>query len=100
MHMNHFNVKLQVVMMKEQDTFIAFCPALDLSSCGSTEEEAKKMFVDAAHEFFTFCLEKGTLEEVLQDYGWQKFDVPRPNAIEGWVPPHILSGAREITVAA
>lgn len=98
MQVKHFNCTLQVVMMKERDTFVAYCPALDLSTCGSSEKHAKQMFEDAAGEFFRFCLGKGTLEEILQDYGWQKIETDKETL--PWMPPHIVSGAREITVSA
>ena len=99
MKVRHLTCKLQIVIMKERDTFIAYCPALDLSTCGSSEKDAQKMFEDAAGEFFRFCLLKGTLDEVLQDYGWEKAETDE-NTNLPWLPPHIVSGAREVTVSA
>ena len=66
------NYILPVNIFKEQDTFVAYTQALDLSTVGETFDEVKKNFTEAVQIFFEEIIEKGTLEEVLKDYGWQK----------------------------
>lgn len=66
------NYILPVNIFKEQDTFVAYTQALDLSTVGKTFDEVKKNFTEAVQIFFKEIIEKGTLEEVLKDYGWQK----------------------------
>ena len=82
------NVKLEfnlpVSILKEGDTFIAFTPALDLSTCGDTFEEAKKRFSEIVNIFFEELVKKGTLEDVLLDLGWKKFQ-------SRWNPPVVVS---------
>ncbi|OGZ26815.1 MAG: hypothetical protein A2365_01280 [Candidatus Nealsonbacteria bacterium RIFOXYB1_FULL_40_15] len=90
------NVKLEfnlpVSILKEGDTFIAFTPALDLSTCGDTFEEAKKRFSEIVNIFFEELVKKGTLEDVLLDLGWKKFQ-------SRWNPPVVVSQeSQSITV--
>ena len=74
--------------MREKDSFIAFTPALDLSTCGRTLEEAKKNFAEALVIFFEECLRMGTLNDVLESCGWVK---SRKN---GWEPPAYIGEDR------
>jgi len=66
--------------MKEEKSFIAYSPAIDLSSCGRTVLEAKANFEEALGIFIEECLSMGTLKEVLESCGWTK---TRKN---GWFP--------------
>ncbi len=54
-----------VVFFKEDDTFIAHCPVLELSSCGETFDAALASFHEALHLFLEECAERKTLEKVL-----------------------------------
>ena len=45
-------VKLSVEFIKQENRYIAYSPALDLSTSGKTFEEAKKHFAEAATLFF------------------------------------------------
>ena len=75
---------LSVAVIKEGDSFVAYSPALDLSSCGKSAKEAKKRFGEAAGLFFEEIIKKGSFEEVLADLGWKKI-----NSV--WNPPKIVS---------
>ena len=49
------NVKLTVFIFREGDKYIAYTPALDLSTCGDSSEQAKRRFeeiVKIVQEFF------------------------------------------------
>jgi predicted RNase H-like HicB family nuclease len=65
---------LPVTIFREGQYFVAYSPALDLSSSGKSEDESKKMFGEAVDIFFEELTESGTLEEVLLDLGWTKVD--------------------------
>lgn len=66
------NFALPVSILREGDSFIAYTPALDLSTSGSTFEEAQKNFEEAVNIFFQELMEMGTLNDVLKDLGWEK----------------------------
>jgi predicted RNase H-like HicB family nuclease len=63
-------VKVPVMMFKEGDYFVAYCPALELSSYDKTAEEAKKAFEQALEIFIEETERRGTLERVLLSLGW------------------------------
>ncbi len=64
------NVLLEVDLYKQGDYIVSYCQALNLSSFGLTEEEAKEGFEGALDSFIKDTHEKGTLERVLLDLGW------------------------------
>ncbi|MEK7353955.1 MAG: hypothetical protein AABZ77_05565, partial [Chloroflexota bacterium] len=43
--------KIPYFVFEEGDKFVAYSPALDLSTCGDTEKQARKMFAEAAKIF-------------------------------------------------
>lgn len=63
---------LPVSILKEGDSFIAYTPALDLSTSGDTFEAAQKNFKEAVNIFFEELAEMGTINDVLEGLGWQK----------------------------
>ena len=66
-----FQTKLSINFLREGKRFIAYSPALDLSTSGKTYKEAKRRFQEAAQLFFEETMKKGVLKEVLRDLGWQ-----------------------------
>jgi len=91
-----FDTQLQVSFLKEGRRYIAYAPALDLSTSGKTLEEARKRFGEAAMLFFDELTRRGTLGEVLGELGWQKIN-------RSWKPPMVVSQQSEtikIPVAA
>lgn len=67
-----YKLSVPVTILKEGKSYIAWSPALDLSTVGDTVERAQKMFSEAAELFFEEIRNKGTLEDVLLDLGWRK----------------------------
>ncbi len=59
-------------IFKEGDTFVAYVPELDVSSCGSTDDEARKNIRDAVQAFLRTTAEMGTLQEVLEEAGYSR----------------------------
>ena len=82
------SLNLPVSFIRESDQFVAYTPALDLSTSGSTLEEAKKNFTEAVGLFFDEIISMGTLEDVLLDLGWQKQE-------HSFVPPVVVSQGME-----
>lgn len=75
---------LPVTILKEDKSFIAYTPALDISTVGETFQEAKKRFEELVHIFFEEIIEKGTLNEVLIELGWKKQE-------KMFIPPAVVS---------
>jgi len=71
-------------IFKEGDTYVAYVPELDVSSCGSTDEEARKNIRDALQGFFEVSMEMGTLDEILEEAGYVREG-------EGWRAPEFVS---------
>ena len=79
-------VKIPVFFSKEGNSYIAYCPILDLSSCGKTLAEAKIGFNNAVALFFEELEDMGTTDQVLGELGWHKQEHPRKE----WIPPKVL----------
>ena len=77
-------IKLPVSFLREGKQYIAYTPALDLSTCGKTFKEAKKRFGEIVEIFFDELARNGTLEDVLVDLGWKKVQTE-------WIPPVVVS---------
>jgi predicted RNase H-like HicB family nuclease len=89
-----FNFSLSVSILKEGNRFVAYSPAVELSTSGKTYKEAKKRFEEASSIFFEEIIENGTLEDVLKDLGWKKVH-------KQWSPPVVISQeSQEISVYA
>jgi len=76
--------KLSVSFLREGRKYIAYSPALDLSTSGKSYNEAKKRFEEIVAVFFEELVQKGTLEEVLLGLGWRRFQAR-------WNPPIVIS---------
>ena len=68
--MNDF--AFDVHIFKEGQTYVAHVPSLDLSSCGSTDDEARRNIRDAVRGFLASSADLGTLDEILEEAGYQR----------------------------
>jgi len=84
------NVKynLPITIFREGKTFIAYTPALDFSTSAYTYEEVKKRFTDGVCLFLEELAEKGTLDQVLSEMGWQRKE-------KRWYPPAVIAHTAE-----
>ena len=62
--------KLPVIIFKEDNSHILYCPALDLSGYGETESDASDSFNVVLSEYFRYTTNKGTLAADLLKLGW------------------------------
>ncbi|MBC6409167.1 MAG: hypothetical protein GDA42_01705 [Ekhidna sp.] len=69
-----YRVGLSLIEFQEEDVIIIYSPALDLSGYGYSQEEAKKSFSEALHEFFRYTNHKKTMDKVLKGLGWSVSD--------------------------
>jgi hypothetical protein len=74
---NLTDVELDVLMLKEDDFFVAYCPSLDLSAYGKSVKEAQRSFEKDLDIFFEETTRKGTLEKVLLKLGWTLRQTPK-----------------------
>lgn len=63
---------LCTVKQEGRNRWVTGCPKVDLFSQGKTEEEAKRSLEEAIVLWVEDCLERGTLEQALQESGFQK----------------------------
>lgn len=75
---NSVNVNIEVVLFEEDGMWVAYCPALELSSYGDDENDAKQAFEEAMAIFLSETDRKGTLERYLLKLGWQLQQKPKP----------------------
>ena len=59
-----------VHIFKEGKAYVAYVPELDVSSCGATDQEARKNIRDAVAGFLETSRDMGTLSEVLEEAGY------------------------------
>ena len=68
----NIDLKIPVSVYKENGAFVAYSHVLDLATSADTHEEVQEQFNEAVGILLESLIEKGTLEEVLQDLGWKK----------------------------
>lgn len=86
-------VQIPINIFEESGKFVIYSPAIDLSSCGNSEEQARKRFAEAAAIFFDEIARMGTLDEVLTECGWRK--VTRKSS---WTPPVCKSSTASVRI--
>lgn len=59
----------------QDNVWIAYCPELDITGSGLSENEAKESFKIALHDYIEYALSEDTLEDDLLEHGWRKDDV-------------------------
>jgi len=73
-----------VHMFKEGETYVAYVPELDVSSCGATDEEARQNIRDAVRGFVETSADMGTLPEILEEAGYVREG-------DAWRAPEFIS---------
>jgi hypothetical protein len=81
---NNLSFNLPVLITKQNKRFVAYTPALDLSTSGKSAKEVKERFVELANVFLEEIFEAKTADDVLSELGWKKVQ-------KKWSPPEIIS---------
>lgn len=76
-----YNIKIAVIQFKEDDAVIVYCPALDLSGYGASDDEAKHSFQTVLLEYIRYADNKGTLDADLKSHGWTRLKPKSPSMI-------------------
>jgi len=87
------DISYSVHIFKEGDSYVAYVPELDISSCGATDDEARKNIREAVQGFLEASAEMGTLREILEESGYT-------HEGEIWKAPEFVSLARMISSVA
>jgi hypothetical protein len=85
-----FNLPVSL-MQEEGGQVIAYTPALDISTVGKNEEQAKERFTELVHMFFADLAEQGSTDQVLPELGWVK-------VAESWRPPVVSNESIAVSV--
>ena len=65
----HMRIEFDSLAFQEGSSFIAYCPELDVSSCGADLDEARDNLPTAVRLFLEEAGKLGTLEGILQEAG-------------------------------
>ena len=79
-----WGANLEVLMIREGENFVAYCPALNLATQGGSFEEADRAFDEMIQIFMDEVMAMGTIDKVLEDAGWIKIN-------QKWVPPTVIN---------
>jgi len=74
------NIEFTVQIWKEGNQYIAHATPLDVLSSGATPENARNALKEAVHLFLDTAMEMGTLEEILNECGYE-------SSGNNWVSP-------------
>ena len=66
------NLDLTLYLSKEGRQYVAHAMPLDVVSSGPTPESAREAVYEAVRAFLLTAAEAGTLEEVLEDCGYER----------------------------
>jgi predicted RNase H-like HicB family nuclease len=78
-------IDFDIMVFKEDETFVSYCPELDISSCGDSIEHAKEMLKTAVRLFIEEAEKMGTLKDILQEANFKEDSTGR------WVPPRLVA---------
>jgi len=65
-------IEYDVIVLREGADFVAYCPELDISSCGRDVEHARTQLRTAVRLFLEECEKLGTLDDVLLESGYEQ----------------------------
>lgn len=78
-------IDYDIIVFKEDESHVAYCPELDISSCENTVEHAKEMLKTAVRLFLEEAEKMGTLEDILEESKYKK------DANGRWLPPKLVA---------
>jgi len=78
-------IDFDIIVFKENNTYVAYCPELDISSCGNNVEHAKEMLKTAVRLFLEEAEKIGTLNDILEEANYVK------DRSGKWTPPKLVA---------
>jgi len=71
-----FKTNVEVIITKEDNLYVAYCPAIEVSGYGDTIENTKASLNEEIQIFLEETFQRGTLEKYLLKQGWFLIQVP------------------------
>jgi len=78
-------IDFDIMVFREGRSYVAFCPELDVSSCGSDIDEARANLKTAIRLFIEEAEKLGTLDQILEEAGYVA------NGKGGYDPPRLVA---------
>lgn len=78
-------IEFDLVIFKEGETFVAYCPELDVSSCGANPDQARQNLRTAVRLFLEEAERMGTLADLLTEAGYHEDSQGK------WNPPKMIA---------
>jgi len=78
-------LEFDIIVFREADSYVAYCPELDVSSCGRGVDEARANLKTATRLLIEETEKLGTLDQVLQEAGYL------PDGKGGYLPPRLVA---------
>ncbi|MFH1096036.1 MAG: type II toxin-antitoxin system HicB family antitoxin [Candidatus Desantisbacteria bacterium] len=78
-------IEYDMIVFKEEKTFVAYSPELDVSSCGETIDQAKRNLKTAVRLFLEEAEKMKTLDTILIEAGFEQ------DMMDNWMPPRIVA---------
>jgi len=72
----NISIEIEVGFVKEEDYYVAYCHALELSAYGKSIAEARASFEKEVKIFLEETHKRGTLEKYLLQNGWRLQQLP------------------------
>ena len=87
------NIDYTVNIWREGDQYVGHAMPLDVASSGTDPDAARRAVDEAVRSFIASCASAGTLEEVLEEAGYERID-------GRWQSPSWISvERREVAIA-
>ncbi|HUT75462.1 MAG TPA: hypothetical protein VM221_11605 [Armatimonadota bacterium] len=77
-------IDFDMIVFREGEAYVAYCPELEVSSCGRDVDEARANLKTAVRLFIEQTEKLGTLDQVLQEAGYI------PDGKGGYTPPRLV----------
>ena len=78
-------IEFEAIVFQEGEAYVAYSPKLDVSSCGSSVDEAKNNLKTAVRLFLEESEKMGTLEDILEEAGYES------TGADYWSSPRVVA---------
>jgi len=79
------SIEFDTIVFQEGKIYVAYSPKLDVSSCGSTVDEARCNLKTAVRLFLEEAEKMGTLEDIMCEAGYEKA------SYGDWTAPRLIA---------